>query len=409
MTTALVDLTNPELFSSNGFWPVLAWLRANDPVHWHDEADGPGFWAITRYHDIAAVYADHETFSSRFGMNLGSNADAVAAVSQRMLIVSDPPAHTQLKRVLAKSFGPAELPRLDHLVNQVVRDVIDEALLDGPTDFIEVAKLIPNRVVCAVMGLPRADWDWVGRITTEAFEGADEALRTGAHGEIFLYFDDLLSQRRGGDGDDFVSSVARERRSTDVPDEEQLLTDEEIIFNCNGVLAGANETTRYSTAGAVLALAENPDQWGALRAGGEAGIPDAVEEILRWTVPGVHAMRTTIQPARVGDVPIASGDRVTLWNGSANRDEAVFADADRFLVSRTPNRHMAFGAGRHLCLGARLARLELSAFLREITARVDAIELCGVPRYNASNFTWGLRHLPVRLLPTPNASRTSDS
>jgi cytochrome P450 len=184
-----------------------------------------------------------------------------------------------------------------------------------------------------------------------------------------------------------------------VPGQDRLLTDEEIVFNCNGVLAGANETTRYSTAGGVLALAENPDQWRALRAGGEAAIPAAVEEILRWTVPGVHVLRTATRPATVGGVPIGVGDRVTIWNVSANRDEAVFADADRFLVDRSPNRHITFGAGRHLCLGARLARLELAAFLSELLDRVEKIELRGKPRYNASNFTWGLRELPLRLVP----------
>lgn len=404
MTQTLIDLTDPGLFSSNEFWDVLAWLRANDPVHWHEEADGPGFWAVTRHHDATAVYANDEVFSSRFGMRLGSNAEAVSAVSQRMLIVSDPPDHTQLKRVLSKAFGPAELPRLEHLVGQVVRQVIADAVAAGEVDFIEIAKKIPTQVVCAAMDLPRAEWEWVGQTTTEAFEGEDELVRSAAHGEIFLYFEDLLRQRRGGTGDDFVSKVARDRRATDIPGEERLLTDEEIIFNCNGVLAGANETTRYSTAGGALALAQNPEQWVALRAAGEPAISAAVEEVLRWTVPGVHALRTATRPALVGDVQVAAGDRVTIWNVSANRDEAVFADADRFLLDRSPNRHLTFGAGRHLCLGARLARLELAAFLREAIAQVEEFDLRAAPVYNASNFTWGLRHLPLRLVSRPNVA-----
>ncbi len=397
--TPIVDLTDPELFSSNKFWGVLAWLRANDPVHWHPDAEGSGFWVVTRYDDVTAVYADAESFSSRFGMRLGSNDDAVSAVSQRMLIVSDPPDHTHLKRVLSKTFGAAEMSRLEGLVRDVVREVVADAVEAGEIDFLDVAKLIPNYVVCAVMDLPREDWAWVGTTTTNAFEGEDEETRSGAHGEIFLYFDDLLRQRRGGSGEDFISRVARDRRATDVPDQDRLLTDEEIVFNCNGVLAGANETTRYSTAGGVLALAENPDQWRTLRAGGAAAIPDAVEEILRWTVPGVHALRTVTRPATIRGLPLGVGDRITIWNVSANRDEAVFADADRFVADRSPNRHLTFGAGRHLCLGARLARLELASFLSDLLDRVEKIELCGEPQYNASNFTWGLRKLPVRLVP----------
>jgi cytochrome P450 len=146
-------------------------------------------------------------------------------------------------------------------------------------------------------------------------------------------------------------------------------------------------------------LVENPDQWQALRAAGPEGVPAAVEEVLRWTVPGVHALRTAMKPARIGGVAIAPGERVTVWNGSANRDETVFVDADRFRVDRSPNRHITFGSGRHLCLGARLARLELAAFLAELVENVDSIELRGAPCYNASNFTWGLRGLAVALIP----------
>jgi cytochrome P450 len=394
-----VDLKDAELFRSNDFWPTLAWLRANDPVHWHPEPDGPGFWALTRYRDIVDVYTDHETFSSRYGMRLDSNPAAVSAVSQRMLIVSDPPDHTQLKRVLARPFGPAEMPRIEARVREVVGEVVRSAVTGQSLDFLEVAKKIPNYVVCALMDLPRADWGWVGKVTTEAFEGLDEEARSGAHGEIFLYFSDLVAARRRHPGDDFVSRVVHDRLAVDREGTVRPLTDEEIIFNCNGVLAGANETTRYSAAGGVLALVENPDQWQALVDGGSDAVATAVEEILRWTVPGMHAMRTAIRPARIGDVRIAVGDRVTLWNGSANRDEDMFEHADRFAVRRAPNRHITFGAGRHLCLGSKLARLELSVFLAELTGRAERVELTGEPRFNASNFTWGLCELPVRLVP----------
>jgi cytochrome P450 len=343
---------------------------------------------VTRYDDIVAAYSDHDTFSSRFGMRLGSSAEAVAAVSQRMLIVSDPPDHTHIKRVLAREFGPSEMPRLERIVRSVAHDVLAEAVEAEEVDFLDVAKLLPNYVVCAVMDLPRGDWAWVGRTTTEAFEGADELRRAGAHGEIFLYFEELLHERRGTDRDDFISRVARARRDTDRPGQDRLLTDEEIVFNLNGVLAGANETTRYSTAGGTLALIDAPEQWRSLRDGGGAAVPDAVEEVLRWTVPGVHALRTATRPGIVGGQVIAVGERITLWNVSANRDESVFGgDAESFRIDRSPNRHITFGSGRHLCLGARLARLELGAFLSELADQVGELELMGEPAYNASNFT----------------------
>jgi len=389
-----IDLLDPEIFARNDFWSTLAWLRTHDPVHRHPESDGPGFWAVTRHRDIVDVYAHQEVFSSRYGMRLGSNAQAVAAVSQRMLIVSDPPNHTQIKKVLQKAFGPTELPAIEDLVRRVVHEIVDEAVERGEVEFIDVAKQVPNHVVCALMDIPRSDWEWIGDVTTEAFEGDGDETRSGAHGEIFLYFTELLAERRGGTANDVVSQIARDPR----PDG-RLLSDEEVVFNCNGVLAGANETTRYSTAGGVLAFADHADQWAQLRRAGVAGVPAAVEEVLRWTTPGVHALRTVMKPASVGGVEVAPGDRVTLWNVSANRDEAVFDEPQRFLADRSPNRHITFGHGRHVCLGARLARIELAAFFEELLHRVRKVELTGTPRYNASNFTWGLRSLPVRLLP----------
>jgi cytochrome P450 len=389
----LIDLTDDAAFGGSEFWPAMAWLRDNDPVHWHEA--GGGFWAVTRYADAVEVYRDSDAFSSRYGMRLDTNPDAVAAVSQRMLIVSDPPEHTQLKRVLNKSVFPDDL---DGLVREIVRELLAEALAAGELDIVDVIRRLPTRVVCALLGVARPDWDWLGRTMNGAFEGEDEAARSGNHAEIFLYFTELLAKRRKDPGNDFISKVATDRRDT--PDGERALTDEEIIVNCNGVMAGGNETTRYSAAGGLLAFIQHPDQWAALRAGGQDVIPTAVEEILRWTTPGVHVMRTAMRTARIGERDIAVGDRVTVWNVSANRDERAFPEADRFRVDRTPNRHLTFGGGRHLCLGAKLARLELAIFLEELGRQVSTVELIGEPAYTASNFTWGCRYLPVRLTPS---------
>ncbi|GAA2619366.1 MULTISPECIES: cytochrome P450 [Streptomyces] len=395
-----IDLLDPGPFGRNDFWPAFTWLRAHSPVHWHPEpgSDDGGFWALSRHRDIMKVYADSDTFSSARGMRLGSDPAAVAAVAQRMLIVSDVPHHTRLKRALHQAFGPQQMPRLEAMVEKVVGELVAEAAERDELDFIDLAKQLPNRVVCAMMGIPRADWAWIGALTTDAFDSPDDEVRTSAHSEIFLYFIELLAERRARPGDDLVSQIAHDTLVDEGDGTERPLSDHEIVFNLNGVLSGANETTRYSAAGAVHMFAEHPDQWRLLRGLGQGGIAPAVEEILRWTTPGVHALRTAVRDTEINGIPVAEGARVTLWNVSANRDEEVFADPHAFRVDRRPNRHVAFGHGRHLCLGARLARFELGALLTEMLGALDGFELAGPVTFNSSNFTWGINSLPVRLL-----------
>ncbi|MFJ8588413.1 cytochrome P450 [Streptomyces sp. NPDC093595] len=393
-----IDLLDPAPFARNDFWSAFAWLRAHAPVHWHPEPGDDGFWVLSKHRDIMAVYADSDTFSSARGMRLGSDPAAVAAVAQRMLIVSDAPHHTRLKRALHQAFGPQQMPRLEALVETVVGELVAEAVEEGELDFIDLAKQLPNRVVCAMMGIPRADWAWIGALTTDAFDSPDETVRSNAHSEIFLYFIELLGERRARPGDDLVSQIAHDTLVDEGDGTERPLSDEEIVFNCNGVLSGANETTRYSAAGAVHMFARLPEQWELLRSLGPAGIAPAVEEILRWTTPGVHALRTAVRDTEIGGTRIAAGDRVTLWNVSANRDEDVFTDPHAFRVDRRPNRHVAFGHGRHLCLGARLARFELGTLLTGMLAALDGFETTGPVQFNSSNFTWGIKSLPVRLL-----------
>lgn len=392
-----IDLTNPGIWERNEFGETLAWLRANEPVYRHEEKDGPGFWVLSRYADIVHMYGDDDLFSSRYGMRLDSDPDAVAAVQGRMLIVTDPPVHTRIRQLVGTGLGRAAMPRIEAAVGRVVSDVVADAVAEGELDFLTAAKKIPNYVVCDLMGLPREHWEWVGDTMTESFDATDEA-KVAADGELFLLFTELLMERRDNPGDDFISLIAQARRR-DRDGAERELTDEEIIVNCHGVLAGANETTRFVVSAGVLELAREPAHLAWLRTAGPTGIATTVEEMLRWATPAVHVLRTVTRDTEIGGVPIAAGDRVTAWNPSANRDESVFPDPDRFLPDRTPNKHVAFGIGQHFCIGARLGRMELAAFLNELLARVDHVELTGEPRYNSSNFTWGLTSLPVALVP----------
>ena len=393
-----VDLTEPGMWERNEFCAALAWLRDNEPVYRHPEPDGDGFWVLTRYADVARVYGDDELFSSRLGMRLDSKPEAVAAVTGRMLIVTDPPEHNRLRQLVGTGLGRGAMPRIEESVRRVVSDVVADAVKQGELDFLDAAKKIPNHVVCDLMGVPREHWEWVGNTISESFDATDED-KLEADGELFLLFTELLMERRENPGDDFISIIAHARRKNRGGGPDLELSDEEIVVNCHGVLAGANETTRYVMSGGLLEFAREPAHLDWLRTADDAGIASAVEEMLRWTTPAVHVLRTTTRDTEIGGVPIAAGDRVTAWNPAANRDPAVFEDPDRFLPGRTPNKHLAFGVGQHFCIGARIGRMELAAFLTELRAHVTAVELTGEPRYNASNFTWGLTTLPVRLTP----------
>ncbi|MFD4371315.1 cytochrome P450 [Streptomyces sp. NPDC058486] len=401
-----IDLLTAEVFAGNRHLDQLAAARARPGLTWHPEPDGPGFWVAARYDDVLTVLGDPGTFSSRSGIRLGGSDEAARLVADRMMVVSDPPRHGRIRRVVGAPFTPAALRRWHDRIVDGVTDLVDEMIgtstgappcggadeAPGPLvrDAVtDLAQRLPNQVICAMMDLPRADWPLIGRLTTDGLDSPDPIDRLDANAEIFGYFAELIDRRRARPGDDLISELLAAGGD---------LTDEELIVNCSGVLTGASETVRYAAAGALLVFGDRPELWTALRASPEL-LPTTVEEILRWTSPGLHALRTVTRPVTVAGTALVPGERVTAWICSANRDPAVFADPDTFRPDRAPNRHLAFGWGPHVCVGARVARLELTALLTALIRRVRAIAPAGPPVWSTGNFIHGLTSLPVRLSP----------
>lgn len=393
--TTAVDLLDPAAYTSVTFHRQLAALRAVPGLYRHPEPDGPGFWVVSRHADALDVYADPARFSSRSGIRLGGSVDAAEAVADQMMVVSDPPRHGRIRRVVGSPFTPTALAAWQDRITAGVAALVDEVVEQGRCDLVtDLAVRLPNQVVCAMMDLPRSDWAWIGRLTTQGLDSPDPLDRLDANAEIFLYFADLLAERRVRPGDDLVSALVAVAGD---------LSDDDLIVNLSGVLTGASETVRYSAAGGVHEFAQRPNLWDRLREAPDR-VPLAVEEVLRWTSPGLHALRTVTAPVEVAGTRLSPGDRVTVWNCSANRDPAVFAAPETFLPDRNPNRHIAFGWGPHVCVGSRVARLELRALFTALAGRVRAIMPAGEPAWGSGNFIHGLTSLPVDLLPDPHSS-----
>ena len=391
---AEVDLADPDLFEHGDPDAAWAWLREHSPVH--RNAGPMPFWSVTRYADALSVYRDPGTFSSARGMVLGVDTEAGDPASGRMLVVTDPPRHAQLRRIVNGVFTPRVLARLEERVKSTVDQLVARAV-GGECEFVDdVAARLPVTIICELLGVPAADQDWMYHLTSTAFGGGDPrstadvapADRAQAYGDIFDYYRDLAETRRGKPGPDLVSTLVAGE-----VDGAPLAT-EDVLLNCTNLIIGGNETTRHAAAGGLLAIVDRPGMWESLRG---KPIDSLVEEILRWTTPGMHVLRTVTRDTSIGGRSIAAGDSVVVWNASANRDESVFPDPQRFDPGRAPNRHIAFGQGGHHCLGAALARIELTTLFGSLLARVGHVRLTGPPRRVRSCVLRGIRRLPVEM------------
>ncbi|GAA3021843.1 cytochrome P450 [Streptosporangium longisporum] len=391
-----VDLTDPRLHAHHDLGSFWRRLRAEAPVHWHPEAEGrPGFWVVTGYDDVVSVLSDAETFSSERGNVLDTLLAGGDSAAGRMLAVTDGRPHKALRSVLLKPFSPRSLEVVIESVRRGTRRLVEEAVERGEVDFAaDVAAHIPLAAICDLLGVPPSDRGHIIELTSSALGSEDgvpdeESTWLSRNG-LLLYFSELAASRRSKPYDDVVSLLVT--REVDG----RTLTHEEIIFNCYSIIMGGHETTRLSMIGGLRALMERPDQWRALTSG-EVGTAPAVEEVLRWTTPALHSGRTATHDTFLGDQFVEEGEIVTTWMASANRDERVFDAPDDFVLSRSPNKHLSFAHGPHFCLGAFLARAELTALLESLCELVSVAEPAGPPRYVYSNFLSGMSALPVTL------------
>jgi cytochrome P450 len=414
-TAGQVFLTPSAYADEDRFYSACRYLRSNAPLHWVESPQDPlaetapavvdayPFWAVTRHSDIMTIETQPDRFVNAPRPTLGEKAADDRRVAQgdmlRTLIHMDAPDHKVYRALTDKWFHPSALKQLEPRMAALARRTVDDMMSRGAScDFArDVAVHYPLSVILSILGLPDEDYPRMLRLTQELFGAADEDLARGRSMEdlleviadFFAYFGALTAARRAQPTDDLASVIAN------ATIDGRPLGDMETISYYVIIATAGHDTTSSSIAGGLLALLQHPDQLALLREDPSL-LSSAVEEMIRWTTPVKHFMRTATQDTEVGGTLIKEGQSVLLSYPSGNRDEAVFDHPDRFDITRSPNKHLAFGFGVHFCLGAQLARMEARALFAELLSRLDSIELAGDPAWMQTLFVGGLKRLPVQ-------------
>jgi len=390
-----IDLTDASVWERGAPHEWLDRLRMHDPVHWHPESDGPGFWALTRHDDVRRVSTDPDGFSSYLGGPLRLDPPDLTQV--RMIIIGmDPPDHRTFRSIVSKAFTPKMIHELEASLAAETARVIGALRESDRCDFVsDVAALIPMWSISELMGLPEADRFRLYELSHALIDDQDPEIAPTPEtsmeqsAEIFAYANDMAARERANPSGSLCSVLL------DAEVDGRKLTDLEFTLFFMFLIVAGNETTRTASSQGLLALLEHPDQLARLRA--DPGlIPGAVEEMLRWEPPIHHFRRTATADTVIGDQPIAEGDKVVMWYAGANRDPSVFDDPHEFRIDRTPNPQLSFGIGEHFCLGANLARLSLRLLFTELLASIDDIELEAPPRRLHSNLINGIKEMRIR-------------
>lgn len=396
--TAPIDLGDLAHFRRGAPHAIFDRLRRDHPVHWNPEVRGAGFWSLTRHADVLAVSRASDDFPVALHGNMIFDQFGDDDPRAHMMIELDDPEHARYRALVNRGFSSRQVQRLFPYAHKRVGEILDAVLERGRCDFVaDVAGLLPTAVIAELMGVPSSDREALYEIANRVmafsdpeYGGGEGGANTAAMAEMMRFAADLGRERRRRPAEDLTSQLLQAE-----VDGECLSQEEFELFFLMLITAGI-ETTRSAIASGMLAFEAWPDEWRRLRAG-EVCLDTAVEEVLRFTSPIHHFRRTAARDLEIAGQPIASGQKVVIWYSSANRDERVFPDPHRFDVGRKPNEHLAFGFGRHFCLGASLARLELGAMLAGLAERGVVLELAGDPEWLASNFAQSPKRMPVAL------------
>jgi cytochrome P450 len=392
-----VDLTSASTFANGHPWEAYRWLREHAPVCWHPEADGGGFWVLSRYDDVRTISRQPKLYSSFEGGVMMDTPDPASLAAQRFMMLNmDPPEHDRFKFLVSRGFTPKGVASLADRVNALAAEIVDDVIDRGACDFVkDIAGRLPSGLIAELMGIPRADGERLYELT-EIMHTTDLAVapperKMAAIGEMLGYAASVAQAKRANPSDDIASALVQAEVDGD------RLTDDEFQWFFLLLVNAGGDTTRNLMAAGLQLLFENPIERARLAGDLDGLLPTAIEEMLRVTTPVIYFRRTLLEDVSVRDVTMRTGDKVVMLYGSANRDEAVFDHADRFDVGRSPNPHLAFGGGGpHLCLGMHVARIEIDALWRQILTRLPNIAPNGPVELMASNFIAGVHAMPVR-------------
>ncbi|HEY3798497.1 MAG TPA: cytochrome P450 [Caulobacteraceae bacterium] len=388
-----IDLLSPSSFVGGQPHAQFAWLREHDPVHWHDEPGGRGFWAVTRYEDVWTVDRDFQTYSSEPTIMIADGGGGGMG-PYKMMLMMDPPEHAGFRKLIRGEFTLPSAKLRGERIAALARQIVDAVIDRGECDFVaDVAGEMPSFVIAELMGLPLDDGRELYKLT-EAIHTAPEAQAPGAGaeavGKMFAYGTQLMAEKRAQPGDDLASKLL----ACEV-DGRRLQDPEFLLFFLLLIDAGG-DTTRNLLSGGLLALMDQPQKLTWLKTDVDGRLANAREELLRWTSPVIYMRRTARKDTELSGKTIREGDKVVMYFGSANRDAARIERPNELDLTRQGQEHLAFGAGPHVCLGQHIARIEIDAMLREVLTRMDAFELAGEPEWLPSNFISGPRAMPIR-------------
>jgi cytochrome P450 len=406
-TLAEIDLTDLDNFA-NGFPHELFVIhRRESPVWWHEPTehtpDGEGFWSVATHAETLQVLHDPDTYSSERGGTrpYGGTLLQDLPVAGQVLNMMDDPRHARIRRLVSSGLTPRMVRRLEEELRRRARSLLGRVEDGAELDFlVDVAAELPMQMICILLGMPEEDRHWLFEAVEPGFDfrGARKSFEpdestADVRRRMVEYGAALVAAKRARPTDDMLSVVVHATlHDVDPP----RLSDAELYSFFSLQFSAGSDTTRNAIAGGLLALIERPDQLRTLRENLDL-LPSAIEEMVRWTTPSPAKRRTATRPAKLDGHHIEPGQKVLVWEGSANRDELVFERPMDFDIRRDPNPHLGFGHGIHHCLGANLARLEIRIMLEEMLPLFSRYDLVQPVEWTRSNRHTGIRHMIVRL------------